>query len=103
VNGADDVAGVLHIDRFGAVNDVAESEAEIAVAGGEEIQGTGVSIDGAPIDAVNVSDVFGAVPADKFVFDILTIGMAADGAFGLMGVEGSFGRARSVASGDFAV
>jgi hypothetical protein len=85
VDGADDGVGSGR-DVHGALDDVAEGEAELAVAQREETGGVSVAVEGASGDFVIAGDVAGRVPVDEVFFDGLALGMAADSAVaGVMG------------------
>ena len=51
VDGPDNVRATKVGNAFGAIDDVAQCEAKIAVASRKEIEGVGVAVDGAALDA----------------------------------------------------
>jgi hypothetical protein len=84
VNGADNVSGGYVEATLGFVDDVTQREAKIAVADGKEIQGVGVAVDRALLDAIDIPDFVGTMPMDEFLFDVFAVRMAADGAAGFV-------------------
>ena len=84
VNGADHVWTVNIRKALGAVDDVAEREAKVAVANGKKIEGVCVPVDRSALDAVGVPHGAGAEPVDEFFFDGVAVGMLADGAAGFV-------------------
>jgi hypothetical protein len=84
VNGADHVWTVSLRDALGAVDDVAQCEAKVAVANGKEIEGVCVPVDRATFDAVGVPHRAGAEPVNEFFFDGVAFRMPADGAAGFV-------------------
>lgn len=70
---------------FGLINDVAQGEAKVAVADGEEVQGVRVAVNGAAVDVVCGGDGPRAQPIDELLFDGVSLRMAADGAAGFVG------------------
>ena len=84
VDGADNVSRVDAGAALGFLDDVAQGEANIASAHGEEIQGMGVTVDGALLEVVDPADLEGTVPVEEFLFDAFAIGMAADDAAGFV-------------------
>ena len=103
VDGADNVSRVDAGAALGFLDDVAQGEANIASAHGEEIQGVGVAVDGALLEVVDPADLEGTVPVEEFLFDAFAIGMAADDAAGFVpgAVElpGRRGGGRAVVAG----
>lgn len=79
VDSADDGVGG-GCDVHGALDDVAEGEAEIAVAQREEASGVRVAVEGTGGDVVVAGDVAGRVPVDEVFLDGLALVVAADGA-----------------------
>jgi hypothetical protein len=107
VNGLDESTGGDIGDALGFVNDVAQGEAKIAVADGKEIEGMGVTVNGATLDTVNISRGARAQPMDELLFNRVTVGVAADGAasfvtgtvHGFRGLVGGRARKRAPARG----
>ena len=69
VYGFDDGVGSHDRDTVNSIDHVAEGEAQVAVASGEEIQSMCVAIDGAFGDIVVVGDVSWAMPVDEFLLE----------------------------------
>ncbi|MGH9686124.1 MAG: hypothetical protein ACRD5K_03410 [Candidatus Acidiferrales bacterium] len=76
-DGADDGIGG-DFDVLSLFDDVAEGEAQAAIALTEEIGGVGVAVDGAAVDLVGFGDGVDLSPVQKFLVDEFTFGMAAD-------------------------
>jgi hypothetical protein len=85
---ADDGARIGR-DQVGLFDEWLQREPDHLPAALEESEGAGVAIDGRGArEVVIFRDVFRAVPAEKFFFDGLAIGMLADGAFAFVITEG---------------
>ena len=93
-DGPEDAVGGW-IDVGGLLDNVSESEAEIAFAGGEESPGMGVAIDGAPFNAVVTSNVPRIDPVKEFLLDGVALRVIADGAVALVMVARSGNRGSS--------
>lgn len=100
VDGADDgIGGRLYV--AGALDDVAESEANIAVAPLEEIRRMSVAENRAAAHLIVDGDAPGREPVDEVVLNGVALGVAADGAMALvMGSAGTVVGGRGVAFGE---
>ena len=77
VDGADYGVG-SYTYVLGAVDDVPESEAEIAVALIVEVDGLRVAINGARLDPIVVGDIVDVMPVSEFFLDGLSQRVSAD-------------------------
>ena len=84
MDGTDDGSGCHHGDTVSAVDDASQGMTDVAVAKGEQVEGVGMAVDGACVDAVVLGHVARTVPANKFLLDVLAILMAADRAASLV-------------------
>ena len=87
MDGADDGVGCW-LDILHAFDEVAEREAEQAVAPGEKSERIGVAIDRATADFVVVGNVAKSVPVHEFVFDFSTVLVGANSALILVAGTG---------------
>jgi hypothetical protein len=79
VDGSDDGVGG-DADALGAVDDVSEGEAEVAVAFVVEVDGCCVPVDGAGLEPIVRGDLLDVMPVNEFFLDILSERAPADGA-----------------------
>jgi hypothetical protein len=86
-DGANHGVGGEARDVFCAIDNQAEGATKVAIADGKQPGGVRVAINGAALDVVFPSNPDNAVPADKFLVDLLLPFAAADAAVRLMHSE----------------
>ena len=82
-NGLKDGVG-SHGHAFGAFDDLSQREAQTGAAAREEPASVGVTIDGALGELVDLGDGARARPLQKFLFDLLALGVLAERALALV-------------------
>ena len=97
VYGFDDGVGSHDRHTVDSIDHVAKSEAQVAVASGEEIQGVGVAVDGALGDIVVIGDVSWAMPMDEFFLEGCAKLVLTDAAARFVDEIGRRGRFRDAA------